>query len=342
MGIDPVKLTSPAKVYEECVLDHMSIPTMYDSPEENWDAYEYASRIMNREWRCVYQIGHWNETYDYDLQFAYPSVAAQLYDTRRAEFIHSKEYVKAHWGFLYGEIDITADLHPVVSADGGLYKGKRDDYISQDMVQFIEKRGLGSFKLKDGWFLKFFNSCTPLEVAMNRLFDLRGAGGLREHLAKKFAQSVYGKFSEEHADGTYGWHYNPIYAAMITTRVPIRVADFIYQNNAVENVISVIVDGCLMDKNVVIPTKYGIGLWKASPASPALVLSQGLQFHNGKKPAGLSYDEMMAGIREKPRSRSYFGIDLTLLELNRKFDKVPHSGEQLITNVYKSKSMEVV
>ena len=342
MGLYPSKLTSPVGVYEECVLRKMRLPTIFDAPDYALDAYEYAAQIMDREWRTVYQVGHWKEAYDFDIGAAYPSEAMKLVDMKGCAYHHSNSVMhNFDWAVFKGEVTIDAPISPILDKEGIARVGTREDYITSDDLAFINKWGIGSFKMQDAWYLKFNSGACPLSYSMKRLFDWRGGGSLREHLAKMISVGIIGKFQEEH-NGGYGDYYNPIFATMITSRVRLKVADFIYRNKLQDNLISVMVDGCLTDKLVQVGKQRAMGEWRLNEPSPALVMSIGYQFTGDKKPAGISYGDMVSAIKEHPTRQEYLGVYMGNLERRRQFDKLPKTGGQLLGNKYQSKPLEVV
>lgn len=262
MNLYPSKLTSPAGIYEECVLDHMSVPTIYDMAEEHYDAADYAYKVMGREWRQAFNEPD-KKNWRYDMRAAYPSVAAQLLDTRRAEFIFSQTVPQnAQWGFMRGRVEMDAAIHPIIDEEGRSVPGVREDIITIKQATTIKQWGLGRFNIYDGWFLRFSNECRPLEAAMNRLFNQRGGNELREFLAKNLANASLGKFSEEHEDGKYGRHFNPLYSAIITSTIPCKDCDFIYSHGLQKDLVSVQVDGVEVNRKVDVPNKQEMGTWR--------------------------------------------------------------------------------
>jgi len=262
MNLYPSKLSSPAAIYEECVLDHMSVPTIYDMADENYDAADYAYRIMGREWRQAFNEPN-KKTWKYDMRAAYPSIAATLLDTRRAEFIYSKSVPRdVHWGFMSGRVSLDATIHPVIDENGLSEAKSRDAIITLQQAATIKRWGLGSFVMYDGWFLRFSNQCRPLETAMERLFNQRNGNELREFLAKGMATGILGKFAEEHDNGKYGRHFHPIYSAIITSTIPCKVCDFIYSHSLQHDLVLVQVDGVEVNRNIDLPSSQGMGTWR--------------------------------------------------------------------------------
>ncbi len=262
LNLYPTKLTSPAGIYEECVLDHMSVPTIYDMAEKDYDAADYAYKVMGREWRQAFNEPD-KKTWKFDLRAAYPSVAAQLLDTRRAEFIFSKSVPhNVQWGFMRGRVEMDATIHPIINEEGQSTAGTCEDIITIKQATTIKKWGLGRFNIYDGWFLRFSNECRPLDVAMKRLFNQRGGNELREFLAKGMATGVLGKLAEEHEDGKYGRFFNPLYSAIITSTIPCKVCDFVYGHGLQQDLVSVQVDGVEANRKVDVPNKQEMGTWR--------------------------------------------------------------------------------
>lgn len=56
MGLHPTKLTSPVAIWEESVMNHLSLPTAWDMPKE---AAEFAWKCSGKLWIEAYQIGYW-------------------------------------------------------------------------------------------------------------------------------------------------------------------------------------------------------------------------------------------------------------------------------------------
>lgn len=64
MGMRPTKLTSPAAIYEQCVLRFLDKPTVKDLPSV---VGEYAWRCSGKVWVEAHKLGYWDKTYDYDI-----------------------------------------------------------------------------------------------------------------------------------------------------------------------------------------------------------------------------------------------------------------------------------
>jgi len=265
IGIVPTRVTSPVAIYQDGVLDNINIATIYNLPdyENNKGVAEYSMQIMDREWRTTYK-DYQGPTYTYDIRAAYPSIAISLPDTSKCDYIYSKEWQKAHWGVVRGEVTNNSLHSPIVWWNGEEYinkVGTWTDYFSTEIIQFIEKHNLGSFKMYDGWFLNPKTNSKPIEVPLMRLFSYREINEDIKRWSKAMSVGVYGKFCEEHDDGSYGKFFNPIYAAMITSRCRLKVADFIFGRKLQDSLISIVVDGVKLDKKITVPSTSGMGQW---------------------------------------------------------------------------------
>ncbi|GAG04302.1 unnamed protein product, partial [marine sediment metagenome] len=229
MGLNPTRLVSPISIYDECVLKRMLVPIASHVPPEAVEALDYSMQGMNREWRSAYQLGYWEQAFDYDLTAAYPSLIAQLRDIRYAKWHKSAQEEKCDWGIMKGMVTIDADISPIVCEDNTLRAGTWEEYLTTEDIQFIREYGIGDFKIIDGWFMNYgIKDCFPFEVAMNRLFGMRATNQFVTRISKSISVGLGGKFGEIKTDGTYGDYFNPIYRLMVTSRARLKVAKFIY------------------------------------------------------------------------------------------------------------------
>jgi len=56
MNLYPTKLTSPVAIWEQCVMNHLDLPTVYNMPQE---AALYAHLCSGKLWCEAFQIGYW-------------------------------------------------------------------------------------------------------------------------------------------------------------------------------------------------------------------------------------------------------------------------------------------
>lgn len=283
--------------------------------------------------------------YVYDLQSAFPSQAIKLYNFKYAKFA-KLDYIDqtANWGWLKGEVTINDDVmvHPIVSGIGGgnlgCPTGTWEDIRLLDEIKFIYKWQIGSFKLTEGWFIKFTAPVKPYEIPLTRLFKLRARNEMANNLAKRMATGCYGISYEKHDDGRVGDYYNPLYGNMINIPTNLQVCEFLYSNGigATDNagykhLIHIGVDSVMLDcpieecrrewfarlkkqgkplppfsnnhlKNM---GKSGMGNWKLAYVGSAIVLSSGRVYYGDKHPQGLKYNDIISMIEAKPNEHYY-------------------------------------
>lgn len=340
MGLYPTRLVSPISIYDECVLSRMLVPRACHIPEEAAEAMEYSMRGMNREWRSAYQLGYWEQAFDFDITACYPSIIAQLRDIRYAKWQKSGQEEECDWGVMKGLVTINKDVSPIICEDNTLRVGTWEETITTEDAEFIRKYGIGDFKIIDGWFMNYgIKDCYPFEVAMNRLFGMRATNYFVTHISKSISVGLGGKFGEIKTDGSYGDYFNPIYRLMVTDRARMKVAQFIYDKKLQNHLIGVMVDGVLADKELKLKAGTLMGNWRLNKPSPALVMSTGYQFVGDKKPGNISLEQILNAIREHPNKTSYCGIDMAGLEYDRDFSGKPKTGGQLLENRYSSKPL---
>jgi len=332
-GITPTKLTSPVGVYVD-ILDKVDFPRACDLPESSYELISKAAEVMWREWREVYKLGHWDkdEITDYDIVSGYPSLIAKLPDLRDAEFFTSDVLPdKYSWGLISGTLNITKDVSPFPV-------GKYTDMITTDQLWLLRRYGIGDIDIEQGWYFNLPRSyALPFEKIMARLYHARDSDNeLVSRISKGISVGIGGKFAQRYDDGRLGDCFNSIYALMITTRCSTKVADFIYRNLFQDSVVSVLVDGVLIEGSHTPMQGKSMGSWRSNPPSPYLVLSLLYQWGNDKKPGGLSYDDMMALIKAEPNSSVYNDIDFNLLEYDRVFPKLPQTGKDLLSGKFPS------
>ncbi len=265
MGLNPTRLTSAAAIYQECVLDKMPIPTIWNMPEESYPMMEMCANYV-REWHGDYESGNWAKklNYKYDMSAAYPAALAEMPNLKYAEY---KEYnpgliTPMNWGILKGDLEITSPLSPIVDEQGKNKLGKfEDEVITTDDWGAIQKWGLGEFTPKSGWYLRLIKDVKLFNYTMQRLYDYRGGNPVRDALSKSMSVSVWGKFLEMHGD-EFGPYFNGIYASMVTSKVRAKVCDFIHQNKLQNDVLEITVDGLRSKKLLALPQIRKFGEWR--------------------------------------------------------------------------------
>jgi len=310
---------------------------------------------------------------------AYPSVASQLFSTKYCSYKKANHYIPCHVAFLKGTITINAPISPIIyrTKDGNLIPpiGTWDGYFTSEEITFIEKWKLGSFKLKDGWFLTFKAPVKPLELPLQRLYAIRRKSVYDElvnRITKGIGVGIIGKMAERFIDGTPGEYFNPIWHSLVTSRVRLKVAEFIFANDLTKDLVHTSVDGILTTKEVKLPKQNDMGSWRLSSSGSALVISSGQLFYGDKHPKGINYEALMTMIKAN-LDEGYYGtkklrpqtlaeaiesndidnigtikeywtsIDLaqSMHKHDRIFSKLPYTGRDLLKRVYNSKPLDI-
>lgn len=337
MGFYPTKLTSPAAIYEECVLRDMNLYNIWDMPEESIEMAEWAANCC-REWRSVYKLGYWETAYDVDLSCAYGSVLTKVPYFRNAKFIKTDGRIPkgAYWGIFKGDIDIQSEISHIVGIDDKCYRGKRDEIITTTDLAILNKWNIGTFKPRECWFVVFNKLDYVFDKPMRDIYNLRGSGNeLQDRIAKNINASTWGRFIQRYGERLGDYYFPPI-ASMVTSKIRCMVADFIYSHGLQDSLISVTVDGLLSEKDSGITSEKVFGEWRSNPESQALVLSSLYQWVNDKRPGNVDVKKMVEDIKEHPMKKAWNGIALRFLEHDRVFEQLPKNGNDILNNIYES------
>jgi hypothetical protein len=384
MGLNPFKLTSPIAIYEASVLNHMDIPTILDLPKDMPESQateliQWAEQCISLDWLEAYAVGHWGieESWDYDVQSSFGYQLSKLYNIRYAKFAKSHFMCPdADDGLLKGIVTIydNVKVHPIVTS----YEGQRvtpvgswPDIRPLNDIRFIQKWGIGEFKLEEGYFWKYTAPVKPFELPLQRIFNLRNKGGLVKKLAKRIGAATWAKMIQNNMDGSFNKHYNPIMASQVVTNARLQVGEFIYQHKIQDNVLHVGIDGVRANKRVGVPEVVKMGEWKKAESSGVIILSPGRVFTNEKKPQGLYYNDILDMIKAHPHESYYCQklkrrqtlsesielgdlnglgkirefqstIDLNLARTSqdRVFDTFPRTGQELLGKRYFSEPIK--
>ena len=248
-----------------------------------------------------------------------------------------------------------------------------EDCYSLSEVRFIQNSGLGEFVMEDGYFAKVQNGVRPrypFKDIMDYLYQRRGWSEMCASITKNIANQLVGKLIErlKWRDNREGELYNSVYHSLITTGGRVKVARWLLDNQvSKDELVCVQTDGCRIAKDIQAPTTNGVGKWRCNGAFPTLVASPNIVLARDKRPQHYTHDMLMDEIKSHP-SQAYYGMEvdhrttlgqaiewgditkvgevITLpahLDLfsiprqqNRKYDKLPRTGKQLLSRVYQS------
>ena len=322
------RIASPIAIFEQTELGrnvYEQIPRDYEIPPYCAGILEYADKADRKEWITNYQIGHWDNLYDWDISAAYSFEASRLPHIHDLEFWHSDSLGKREegslFGFVKGRMWIDPD-HPMqhcspVMVNNGVFHGNPaglldPDCYSLDEVRFILNNGLGGFIMEDGYFAKVMNGVRPrypLRAIMERLYGLREVSPVASGVVKAVANQLVGKLVERlrWRNNTEGEIYNSVYHSLITSGCRVKVARFLLDNNvAKDELVCVQTDGCRITKDIPV-SDDGMGRWRCNGAFPVLVASPNIVLAGDKKPQHYTHDTIMSEIMEHP-GQTYYGM----------------------------------
>lgn len=195
--------------------------------------------------------------YEYDLTSAYPREIADLINIDRADILRSTVFQpEAVYSFMRVKIKITES---VAVPTGIMVQGTRvyaigEYFVSVTKNEYLYYKELGAeITILDGWFLFIKDIEYPYRENVLKLFDLKSyykekGDAALTLLCKVMLNGFYGKFCQLIPDwkGVYkaGVGFNPIYAAVITANVRLKVCRI--QNRYKDACLAVHTDSVIM------------------------------------------------------------------------------------------------
>ena len=313
IGLSPITLTSPIRAYEREVLSRMKLPTVDDIPEE---AGLYAYNCCKGNWLEAFQLGHWEQSWSYDINSSYPAEIAQLLDLRQGEWERSSQVVdKAAYGYCKGKVTIDAPISPIMCKKEGANLvglnytpvGTWETYLTKKQIDFIYKWKIGSFELEDGWWWVPTREERIFKTVIEQLYlQKEQAVGVRREVIKRIMAGIWGKLLQTQRK-EFGELFNPVYGAEGEVNTQLRVAEFIYENRV--NPMHIAADGVIATEPVVLE-KNGtrMGGWRLNSVAPCIVAGTAIAtVQGGEKTSdfSLDYDWLMERIRQEPEASEY-------------------------------------
>jgi hypothetical protein len=355
----PPKLTSPIAIARTSGLFDPNagiIPTIFDAPPEQWEAYELALKCTPHEWVCNYQIGYFDNLFCADIASAYPSSASNLLDLRDCSLIKSDVMDEgAYNGIVVGDFTVNPDAQyafcsPFLAdrGDGVLvnFVGTRENYACLlSEVRTLYRCNMGEFHLKYGWFIrpnKSRYSRMPFHKMMSQFYKARSQSATASFFFKRIMVGIIGKLLEtrKNPDDTvkeYGELYNPLYHSIITSDTRLKVFAFLVGHNITkEELVHIGVDGIKITRHISLPTQVYMGQWRSIGSQPTIVLSPGAIINTTRRFKGISYSEIIEEINKCPHALKYGDIDLRRIDKKqiREFPNLPSTGQDLINESY--------
>jgi hypothetical protein len=342
LDLNPKTLSSPVSCFQKEVLSSLDLPHLEDIPEE---VRIYAHECLHGGWQEIWRQGHFggngDACFDLDLVSAYPFHTATLIDHRYGEWFKSdKFYPQLPYGFCRGTVRVESGFSPVCYTEKeNQYTptGEWDTTLTSKQIKQLYDYNIGAFKISSAWYFKPSKIVMPLKDDIETLFEWKSQmKGMDREVVKRILTAVWGKTGEVFNDGGFGKLFNPVWAATIESSTRTQVAEFILSNKLQDNLISIAVDGCLLDKKIELQDTGEMGTWRLNSEAPAFVVSSGVGAIKGKPSRGafsLNYDWLAGQIEANPDASEYRMSKVTPVTIgnalkNNKLDKL---GELEVT-----------
>lgn len=325
LGLGSTAATSPISAFDKKHLSKLNIPTIDDIPEE---AGEIAYGCVKGNWLEAWQLGYWEEAWDYDISGAYGAQLAKLLDLRRGRWVRSTaEPEGAVYGFAHGELMTWADFHPFILPSGGEMTytpvGTWETCLTKQGMDFLDKYKLGIFRIYDAWWwIPEGQQYEFLKGVINWLWEKRKqAEGIDNTIVKRIMAGIWGRMLEVRGteeEPEFGPYFNPVYAAIVEDSTRMKVAGMCLDQGVVP--LHVAVDGMITDKPLVLESRNGLGEWRLSHEGRCIIASSGVVAFEGKHGAeefSLRFSWLHDGIKARPRAKEYRMMKMSPCSLAR-------------------------
>lgn len=323
LGFEVSSLVSPVNAFRKSITRVINLPKLYDIPNEaGW----MALQSCKGGWCEAFQLGHFQNVYDYDINSSYPAQAMILPDVRDGTWVQSNKRVNgAILGYAECDFKIEKEFSPVTWQSGANItdknftpKGEFPEYAGLKMLNCIDRNRLGDFKIKDGWwwipgdYIRY-----PLANYVKEFFQRKKeARGLEKEVIKTIlVGGFYGLFLQTFND-VPSVYYFPPYASEIQTGTRVDVFEQCIKEDVVP--LHIAVDGVITNKEFNSNLGREIGEWKLSGRGNAIIVSSGvkcIQGEDSSKEFAINYDWLRNEIQKEPSKNTYEMSRLVTLSL---------------------------
>jgi len=253
LGLHPKSIISPIATFEKEVLVKMDIPTIDDMPEE---AAQYAYECCTGPIVQAYRIGRFEKCYDWDIKSAYASNLMNCIDFREQYGTWKKidHFDPAsHYGYYKGIVNMKDCFHPIVY-ENNTPKGEWERKSLKEELEFITKYDRGTWEVEDGWVFYPTKFVYPYKKIILWLNDWKDkTKGMERKVVKRILESLWGYTLRIDFNGEIAIpseYMNTVFGAQTETLTKLAVGKFIIENGLEESLISIAVDGVLVDKEI--------------------------------------------------------------------------------------------
>lgn len=310
IGLKPTALTSPIRCYEKDVLSKMDLANDADLQSP---IGEYAYNCLSGMMVEAYQIGHFEDCYDFDVISAFGFHTANLIDTRFGTWTHNKSYQdKAYYGYAKCKVLIESDFSPII-INNHTPIGEFEAWLPKNKIDFINDYGIGKAEVIQGvWFFPD-KIVKPFESICNKLHEKKEqVKGIKRSVIKDILASIWGKRISVDNNGDMGTLFCSPDGINVESGNQIEVAKFVLEHKDCD-LLDVVVDGVKVSpksgSNLLLPSNNGgMGQWKLSSHAPTFILGSGASCVKGKETVNelsINYDWLMKQIQDNPDATSY-------------------------------------
>lgn len=224
--------------------------------------------------------------YEYDINSAYPYEIANLLDLRYASAYKSTKLESdMDYAFLRCNIECLHDIkHPIAVKEGVVNTfpvGTFARTITKEEYEYLQSFPNIKVRVKEVWGLRFYKRSYPFRKEIERLYQLkeqfRDESKSLEFLTTKILlNSLYGKFLQLVKKGdnlVANRCWNPIYGAIITANVRLRVSQVVQEYPAV---IAVHTDSIISLKALNFDHSRELGEWRLEKEGKGVILGTGI------------------------------------------------------------------
>lgn len=333
LGLDPQRIISPVGALIDKYVWSLRPPTVDDIPME---VGELAYKTIKGNWLEAYQLGYWQEAFDYDINLAYGSVLSTLLDIRRGVWVEDTAIPNnAIYGFADGILDINKPFHPFLMKQGDEYTytpmGNRPDQLTKQQIDLLHQHQLGTFDIKQGWWWipsETKPKYTPLKGIITHLHKIRSeSDGLKRAILRQMIAGIWGRMVEVRKD-KFGKLFNPVWGSIVENNIKCQVCDTCLSAKIIPLLVAV--DGVITEKPLPIQDTSTMGGWRLSHKGKCIIASSGVVGFEGKEGAeefALRFEWLYQQLQEYPKQTEYTMAKYSPMTLakaiqNNTFDKL--------------------
>jgi hypothetical protein len=253
LGLHPSSLVSPISAFDKEYFSKLDLPQFEDIPEE---ASEYAYNCCHGPWIESFAKGAYTKVYDWDLVSAYPFQLTKCIDTRKGTWLKSDKWDdSAYYGYCKGIVNITADFSPIIYSKTNEMsytpKGEWETFLNKKEIEFIRKYNIGDFELESAWYFYPTEIVYPLKKMMDWLYAKKESStGMTRKIVKRIMSGCWGRTLQVDFGEVAGEFFNSVWGNEVEVGTRLEVAKFILDNDLVDHVLNIAVDGVLTAKEV--------------------------------------------------------------------------------------------